>query len=209
MQILIVEDLADTQLWLTTLAQSVFPSANIVLADSLQQARAQLKKQAWSILLVDIGLPDGSGIDLIADAVKKLPNVAVIVTTIYDDDDNLFQALAAGATGYLLKSQPQAYLAKQLELMKEGHPPMSSTIAKRLINYFQQDKETEDKEIALTQRETEVLTAIAKGMRNREVAHSLGLSLHTVNTYIRDLYSKLNISNRAQAALMAQRRGLL
>lgn len=209
MHILIVEDLPDTQHWMKALALTAFPEAKITLVASLQQARIQLKQQYWSLLLVDIGLPDGSGIDLIAEAVDKLPNAGIIVTTIYDDDDNLFQALAAGATGYLLKSQPQAYLVKQLAMIKEGHPPMSSAIARRLIAYFQQKKTIKPCDIILTKRETDVLAAIAKGMRNREVANTLGLSLHTVNTYIRDLYSKLNISNRAQAAIIAQQRGLV
>jgi len=207
--ILIVEDLPDTQHWVKALALTAFPEAKITLVASLQQARIQLKQQYWSLLLVDIGLPDGSGIDLIAEAVDKLPNAGIIVTTIYDDDNNLFQALAAGATGYLLKSQPQAYLVKQLAMIKEGHPPMSSTIARRLIAHFQQKKTIKPCDITLTKRETDVLAAIAKGMRNREVANTLGLSLHTVNTYIRDLYSKLNISNRAQAAIIAQQRGLV
>lgn len=211
MHILIIEDLPNTQLWLKNLTLRVFPDSIITLAGSLHQARNELIKQPWNILLVDLGLPDGSGLDIIQEAKLQLPAAAIVVTTIYDDDDNLFKALSAGATGYLLKSQPEKYLVQQLELINEGHPPISSAIARRLIGFFQQQKMINPPEttITLTQRETDVLTAIAKGMRNREVAEALGLSLHTVSTYVRDLYSKLSICNRAQAALIAQQRGLL
>lgn len=100
-------------------------------------------------------------------------------------------------------------LAKQLEMINDGHPPMSPAIARRLMTFFQKQATPDPAGIGLSARETDILTAIAKGMRNQEVAETLELSFHTVSTYIRDLYSKLNINNRAQAALEAQRRGLL
>lgn len=209
--VLILEDLPDTQAWLSAIVREVLPDAAVTLAATLRQARAVLRAQPWHFMLVDLGLPDGSGIELLHEARRAVPAIPAIVTTIYDDDDNLFNALAAGAAGYLLKSQSRQVLARQLQLQRQGQPPISPAIARRLMQHFQgaaralaQDAPFEP----LTEREQQVLALLAQGLRTREAAAHLGLAESTVTTYIRAIYEKLGVSNRAEAARVAQRMGI-
>lgn len=206
MKVLIIEDLTDTQQWLKNIVLEAFNEASVTFASTVKKAQQHLS-QDWNLLLVDLGLPDGSGIQLIREATQLLPNTPVIVTTIYDDDDNLFNALASGADGYLLKSQPRSLLVQQIKQHRSGIPAMTSSIARRLLNHFQQQSQME--ETKLSRRELDVLTCIGQGLRTQEAAQALALSEHTVTTYIRNLYEKLNISTRAQAALEAAKRGLI
>ena len=215
MRILIVEDDLTSQAWLRKLVEKSFEAAECTLAATLSDARQRIDEARWDLALVDIALPDGSGINLIEETVRKGDDLLAIITTIFDDDDNIFRALAAGAHGYLLKSQPEEHLVQQLRMMADGQPPMSPSIARRLLAHFRQPHVVPavlapgPAPAPLTRREAEVLAAIGKGLRTREVAARLGLAEQTVATYVRDLYSKLNIRSRAQAALEAARRGLL
>lgn len=209
--VLILEDLPDTREWLADVVQQLSSKIQPVFAHCLEDARTLLETQPWQFMLIDLGLPDGSGISLLQEAHAKLPATPAIVTTIYDDDDNLFQSMAAGAAGYLLKSQPTDTLLHQLSLLQQGFPPMSASIARRLAAYFQ-DKasphEHGDK-TTLNAREQDILSLIGQGLRTREVAQHLGLTEYTVTTYIRNLYEKLNISTRAEATIKAAQRGLI
>ena len=205
--VLLLEDLPDTQSWLSGIVLEVAPQAELAVAGTLQEARALLGTQSWALVLVDLGLPDGSGVSFLRELRARFPEVPAIVTTIYDDDDNLFGALAAGASGYLLKSQPRALLVQQLALQRRGHVPISSSIARRLMAHFRQVSRGAGslQETELTPREIEVLELIAQGLRTREVAGRLGLTEYTVTTYIRELYDKLGVGNRAEAARAAAR----
>jgi len=213
MRILIVEDRPESQVWLQVIIERVYPGAACSVASSLKEARQLLDRNDWHLVLVDIGLPDGSGISLVEEMQQQRPALPAIVTTIFDDDDNVFRALAVGAQGYLLKSQPEACLVQQLELWKNGLPPISAPIARRLLGYFREHPvpayDAGATHVPLTARETDILEAIGKGLRANEVALRLGLTEQTVATYIRNLYSKLNIRSRSQATLEAVRRGLL
>jgi DNA-binding NarL/FixJ family response regulator len=143
---------------------------------------------------------------------KSLP----VVVTIYDDDEHLFPALQAGAFGYLLKEQPQQELVAQLLRMVQGEPPLSPPIARRVLSHFvtspqrrQALMRSVEDEVKLTDRETEVLQRVAKGYTLPEIAQQFGLSRHTIADYIKQIYRKLNVSSRAEAALEAARRGLV
>lgn len=192
-QVLILEDLPDTQAWLVELVQEVLPDAQPTLAATLGEARRLLLSQPWHFMLIDLGLPDGSGITLLQEARAQLPQVPAIVTTIYDDDDNLFQAMAAGAAGYLLKSQP----------------PISPCLARRLLAHFRHTPDETASDTRLSNRETEILILIGQGLRTREVAQQLSLTEYTVTTYVRNIYEKLNIASRAEATREAARRKLI
>jgi DNA-binding NarL/FixJ family response regulator len=133
------------------------------------------------------------------------------VATVFDDDGHLFPALRAGAEGYLLKDQAQAAVADALRGMGEGRPPLSPSIARRLLSHFRPVAAAAPthSEITLTTRETDVLQAIAKGYTVHQVAGLLTLSPHTVAGYLKDVYRKLAVGNRAEATLEAARRGLI
>jgi DNA-binding NarL/FixJ family response regulator len=165
--------------------------------------------------MVDLGLPDGSGVEVVQALREKQPDVQSVVVTIHDDDEHLFPALQAGAFGYLLKEQSREQLAEQLHRISQGEPPLSPSIARRVIQYFtaqarlqQPQPDTVTPHVQLTDRENEVLLRVAKGFTLPEIGQQLNLSRHTIADYVKQIYRKLNVSSRAEAALEAQRLGL-
>lgn len=210
---LLLEDKPDTRLWLQGILGEALPDLDIRTAPDLKTARQLLTEEAcWRLALVDIGLPDGNGIDFIRELKTTQPLTEAIVTTIYDDDDNLFSAIAAGAHGYLLKSQPAEQLVRQLQQFEAGTPPLSPSIARRMLAWFRTHSPAptlEADEVHLSTRDIDVLTCIGRGLRVAETAQHLGLTENTVSSYIKQLYRKLDINSRAEAALEAARRGLV
>lgn len=204
---LIVEDLPDARDWLIAVMSDAFPGIRIETAGSLAAARASIESILPDVALVDIGLPDGSGIDLISELNRDNPHVMSIVTSVFDDDTHLFAALGAGASGYLLKDQSRDNLTEMLQRIAEGQPPLSPAIARRLLGFFG-PKETVD-DTHLTNRERDVLALIAKGYTTAKVAEYLNITRNTASGYVKVIYRKLNISSRAEAALEASRRGIV
>lgn len=211
---LIVEDLDEPRQWLAELLPRALSSVRTVdCADSVASARQCMATHAYGLALVDWGLPDGHGGQLIEELVAARPGAVVIVATIHDDDAHVFPALRAGASGYILKSQPAQVVVAQLHRIEQGEPALSPSIAARVLQHFRNDP-TPDVTAAesarrLSEREVDVLRLIAKGYKAAEVAQLLGLSSHTVTGYVRDIYRKLGISSRAEATLEAARRGLV
>lgn len=201
---LIVEDIPEVAEFLALRVQQVFPAGRINIATSLQQARTALQQSIPELLLLDLGLPDGSGLDLLMDK-QSLNNCCVVITTIFDDDEYLFSALRLGAQGYLLKDEPEENLVQALQGITRGQPPLSAAVAQRILSSFQPPPSSGH----LSPREEEVLLLLAKGYSNREAASVLQLTTNTVAGYIKDIYRKLQINSRAEAATEAIRRGLL
>lgn len=214
-QALVLEDRPDTRQWLVDILARAIPDLNIRTASNLKTARHLLATEAgWHLALVDIGLPDGSGIELITELRENHPLTDAIVTTIHDDDANLFGAIAAGARGYLLKSQPADLLVRHLQQFEAGMPPLSPSIARRMLAWFSErpfppGAVPGESDARLSTRDVEVLTCIGCGLRVAETARHLGLTESTVASYIKQLYRKLDINNRAEAALEAAKRGLV
>ena len=214
--VLIVEDLPEIRTWLGQVARAAFPALQVTTAARLDQALVCVQQNSYDLALIDLGLPDGSGIDVISALRRHQPQALPVVVTIYDDDDHLFPALQAGAFGYLLKEQPQDALVAQLLRMTQGVPPLSPPIARRVLAYFANAGQRRDTlvrhlehEVRLTERETDVLQRVAKGYTLPEIAVQFGLSKHTIADHIKQVYRKLNVSSRAEAALEAARRGLV
>ena len=210
---LVVEDLDEPRQWLTELLPQALPAVRQVDAvATLAAARARMRDHAYGLALVDWGLPDGTSEGLIGELVAARPGAVVIVATIHDDDAHVFPALRAGATGYILKSQPRAVVVAQLQRIEKNEPALSPSIALRMLQHFRgtapMAPQASD-EVKLTEREVEVLRLIAKGYKSPEVAALLGISTHTVTSYVRDIYRKLGITSRAEAAMEAARRGLV
>ena len=201
---LVVDDLADVRAWLADALREAFPGIEVELAASLGEAMAKIGTPP-RIALIDLGLPDGSGTQLIEALQKRGAGTLCIVATVFDDDAHLFPALRAGAQGYVLKDRDRDALAGMLRGIASGQPPLSSSIARRLLRHFQPMPQQAD----LTPRETEVLRLTAKGLTLNEVAEALGISRHTVSGYLKDIYRKLSVGTRAEAALEAARRGLV
>jgi DNA-binding NarL/FixJ family response regulator len=214
-QILLLEDLPEIRAWLKTLALQVFPGAQISESARIHDALELVNAVRFDVALVDLGLPDGSGVEVVQALREKQPDVQSVVVTIHDDDEHLFPALQAGAFGYLLKEQSREQLSEQLHRISQGEPPLSPSIARRVIQYFtaqarQQpiQPDTVTPHVQLTDRENEVLLRVAKGFTLPEIGLQLNLSRHTIADYVKQIYRKLNVSSRAEAALEAQRLGL-
>lgn len=215
---LIVEDQNDTRAWLVEILSQTFKDMKVEQFANLTTAQDWLSSRetandgyVLTIALIDLGLPDGSGVEIIRALHRNHPEALPIVTTIYDDDEHLFEAIAAGAKGYLLKDQDSEMLAHYLKRIEMGEPPLSPSIARRMLEYFRVNPPAvgnQISDVALTPRETEVLRLIGRGLRVGEASKVLGLSNHTVADYVKSIYSKLNISSRAEAGLEAARRGL-
>lgn len=206
-RLLIVEDLPDALQWLKAAAAAAFPDTAIDAAMNLAAGRAAVQTHLPDVALVDLGLPDGSGIDLIKDLARDHPEVIIVVTTVFADDQHLFAALHAGASGYVLKDDTQLHLAEMLQGILRGEPPLSPPIARRLLAFFHHTPQEPDD--PLTEREREVLTLLAKGLTVAKAAKLMGISTNTAAGYAKIVYRKLKVSNRAEATLEATRRGLI
>ena len=207
MRVLIVEDIADTRRWLVGIVEQAFPGARVTLAETLRQARALLDPP-HELALLDLGLPDGSGFDLLRQLRDANSPTLCVVTTVMGDDASVVGALSAGAEGYLLKENPAALMVHQLRQIHLGLPPLSPSVARRIMEHFSRTGPVSRPERRLTGRETEVLTLISRGLRNTEVGCELGLAASTVASYIKSIYRKLGISSRAEAAWHATQMGL-
>lgn len=167
-----------------------------------ETAIAKMAELKPNVALVDINLPGLTGIECIRQLKPLLPATQFVIVTIYDQTEYIFSALAAGATGYLLKRTPRDELIAALREVREGGSPMSSNIARKVVQSFQQKpagmKATEE----LSKRENEVLVLLAQGYLCKEIADQVGVSFSTVKTYIRRIYEKLHVHSRAQAVAL-------
>jgi DNA-binding NarL/FixJ family response regulator len=185
----------------------------------------------FKLMMVDLELPDGNGMELLAE-LSSYP-ATKIVTTLYSDDEHLFPALQCGADGYLLKEDRFEVLVEELQKIVRGQPPLSPAIARRLLTHFRpggaagspttlsapsafqsnrpltSDRQQPAEQDGLTPRESEVLTYLSKGFTIKEIANLMGIRWFTVNDHIKLIYKKLNVSSRAEAAVLANQQGLV
>lgn len=206
-RILIVEDIVETLRWLVEIVQSAYPAATICTANSVRTALSKLDGQI-DLALIDLGLPDGSGLEILRGLNKASPSAIKVITTVMGDDASIVSSLSAGADGYLLKETEAAVLSSQLTQLSMGLPAISPSVARRIMEHFRLTGPVASLDGRLTERETEVLTLISKGLRNAEVASALNIAETTVAGYIKIVYRKLGISSRAEAAWHANRLGL-
>ena len=214
--ILLLEDLPEIRAWMKALVTRVFPGSRIHEAARVHDALELVASIKFDLAMLDLGLPDGSGVDVVEALRNQQPETQSVVVTIHDDDEHLFPALQAGAFGYLLKEQPRELIAEQLKRMSGGEPPLSPSIARRVIAHFAAQAAVKPARsinavprAVLSERETEVLLRVAKGFTLPEIGDQLNLSRHTIADYVKQVYRKLNVNSRAEAALEAQRMGLI
>ena len=205
---LVVEDNPDTLEWLVSCVHTAFPALNIITANNLAVAKQLIEQRDFDLALIDLGLPDGSGIELIKSlSVKSHPSY-IVVATIYDDDNNLFAALKSGAKGYILKDQDRERIVSYLQGIKKNRPPLSASSSARLISHFNSKGDALERS-ALTARESEVVCLIGKGYSVEDTAMMLKLSPDTIKGYIKGVYAKLGVGNRAELTLEAVRLGII
>lgn len=206
-RVLIVEDLSETRRWLAGIVTTAFPGCEIHEAASMRAGIGQVAARDFDVALIDLGLPDGSGLDVLRNLRLLRPQTICVVTTVMGDDASIVGALSAGAQGYLLKEQPQDLLTRQLRQTAEGIPALSPSVARRIMEHFRRTGPAAPDD-DLTAREREVLGLIGRGLRNGEVAAQLSIAETTVAGYIKSIYRKLGISSRAEASWHAARLGL-
>ena len=180
--VLLLEDLPEIRAWIKALVLQVFPQASISEAARVHDALALVSAVHFDLALVDLGLPDGSGVDVVTALRESQPEAQSVVVTIHDDDEHLFPALQAGAFGYVLKEQPREQFMEQLSRISQGEPPLSPSIARRVMAYFAAKSKPQPASavtmpiVSLTDRETEVLLRVAKGYTLPEIGVQLTLS---------------------------------
>ena len=248
-KVLIVEDNPVARSFLCRVVRESFSDTIIITeAGDLESARRHVGlldpqrseplAEPFKLVLVDLELPDGNGMELLAE-LARYP-ATKIVTTLYSDDDHLFPALQCGADGYLLKEDRFEVLVEELQKIVRGQPPLSPAIARRLLTHFrhapsggagtggavnsgpvplasgfQSSRPMPSGRGApldherLTPRESEVLTYLSKGFTIKEIASLMGIKWFTVNDHIKSIYKKLNVSSRAEAAVLATKQGLV
>jgi DNA-binding NarL/FixJ family response regulator len=178
---------------------SQFPDAEGALASLLQQHP--------DVVLVDINLPGQSGIECVRQLKPQLPATQFVMVTVYEDADLIFEALSAGASGYLLKQTPRADLLSAVRQVYQGASPMSGSIARKVVQFFQCRSPIAARTDALSEREREVLELLSRGYLYKEIAESLRVSYDTVTTYGRRIYEKLHVHSRAQAVAVLGQSG--
>ena len=211
---LLVEDQPHAREWMLAALTRAFPGIEVVAVGSLRAAHVCIDaagspdQRDFTLAVIDLALPDGSGIDLVRRLSAERPAILTVVSTIYDDDAHLFEAIAAGARGYLLKDGDADLLVGYLRRIELGEPPLSPAIAHRLLAHFRTPTVLSCKKAELTARELETLGLLSKGLTVAEVATQMGLRPHTVASYVKVIYQKLNITSRAEATREAIRRGI-
>ena len=211
-RIAIVEDNEDFRL---TLARAIDDDPGLQLVGSACSVLEGLRLLAQvepDVLLVDLGLPDGSGLSLIREAALRLPACDVMVITIFGDERHVLESIEAGATGYLLKSGLPFDVAAQVRALREGGSPISPVIARRLLSRLAPARaapEPAADDPLLSQREVAVLQYAAKGFNYDETAQLLGVTRHTVMTFVKRSYRKLRVHSKTEALHEARVLGLL
>lgn len=205
---LIVEDNTETLVWLTNCVSSAFAGLAITGCQTFTEAQAVVEEGSYVLALVDLGLPDGNGLDLIRQLRRRHPDCHIVVATIYDDDANLFAALKNGARGYILKDQDRDNIVSYLRGIKQQRPALSATSSQRLIDHFNA-RGAALTDARLTPREIEVTTLLGGGYSVDEAAQALSISPDTVKGYVKSIYDKLQVNNRSELTLAAVRLGLI
>ena len=171
-----------------------------------EDALVGLPKDKPDVVLMDINLPGMNGVECVRKLKQIAPEIAAVMLTAYEDTENIFNALAAGATGYLLKRAPRAELLDAIREVRRGGSPMTTHIARKVVQSFQKTSPAEQTGEALSAREQEVLDHLSQGFLYKEIAEKMGISYETVHTYIRRIYEKLQVRTRTEAVAKFLRR---
>jgi DNA-binding NarL/FixJ family response regulator len=209
LQIVLVEDLREVREGLTMLIDGT-PGFHCAGSHrTMEDALSHLKGAAPDAIFTDIGLPGMSGIEGIRILRTRFPDLPIVALTVYDNDDNIFAALCAGASGYLLKNTPPARLLESLREVIDGGAPMSPEVARRVVKLFRTFRPPERADCHLTPQETELLKLIVEGHHYKTAAHELGITTNTVSFHLKNIYAKLQVHSKSEAVAKALREHLI
>jgi DNA-binding NarL/FixJ family response regulator len=168
-----------------------------------EEALAAAKERSHpDVILLDVGLPGMNGLEGIPKLVAAMPKVRILVLTVFEDDDKIFRAICAGATGYLLKMSSVEHITAAIREVRGGGSPMNARIARRVLEMFARMAPAPH-DYGLINREEKVLDLLVKGMTKKQIAAHMNMSIHTIDTYIRNIYEKLHVHNRSGAVAKA------
>lgn len=200
-RVAIVEDDEQVRTQLARLVGETKGFECVATFSSGEQALESLPRRAPDVVLMDINLPGISGVECVRRLKALAPEVQIVMVTVYDDSDRIFQALQMGASGYLLKLSTTAEILHAIEEVHRGGAPMSSYIARKVVQSFRRQGASSKPAENLSKRETDVLDYVSRGYTNKEIADALGLSAETVRGYLKTIYSKLHVRSRTEAAM--------
>ena len=173
----------------------------VAICRNLQTALRQVPPLAPDVIIMDIHLPDGSGIAGTSRLKELLPETQIVMYTIHEDAEQIFRALEAGASGYLLKSAEPAELLRAIREVRHGGVPMTGEVARKVIQSFRRTWSGRPAADPLTKREEEVLDLLAKGLSSSEIGQQLTIGLETVNSHLKHIYGKLHVRSRTEAVI--------
>lgn len=187
------------------------------VAANRREAQVILDKEDFDVLLIDLGLPDGNGIELIRQVSQKKPEADIMVVTVFGDEQHVVSSIEAGATGYILKDSTPADVISCIRLLRAGGSPVSPVVARSVLRAIRNRmgttspaaRSSQPENNPLSARETEILQLLAKGMSFNEIGEILGISPHTVTAHIKKIYRKLAVHSRGEAVYEATQMGLL
>jgi len=208
-KVAIIEDVRTLREGLSTLIDGTPGFQCTARFRSAEEAIERVSRDLPHIVLVDIGLPGMSGIEAVRLLKERFPNLTMLMLTVYDDDDRVFEALCAGASGYLLKKTPPARLLESLKEAFEGGAPMSPEIARRVVDLFREIRPEDRCEHDLTGHELRLLKLLVQGYSYKAAAASLGVSINTVCFHIKRIYEKLQVHSKTEAVAKALRHRLI
>lgn len=170
---------------------------------NLMNVVSEFRKAEPDIVLMDIGLPNISGIEGVRTVKENFENIQVLMFTVFDDEEKIFEAIEAGASGYLLKKSSPKEITEAIFSLYNGGAPMSASIARKVIQSFQHNPSTNKDTFQLTTRENEILSSLVDGLSYKKLAKKYFISISTVRTHIRHIYEKLHVNSKAQAVAKA------
>ena len=214
--VLIVEDEPEFRMRFKQIVESE-PTLELVgVAASKREAQELIDRSKFDVMLIDLGLPDGNGTDLIRQVSAKRPDVDIMVVTVFGDEQHVVSSIEAGATGYILKDSAPADVISCIRLLRAGGSPVSPVVARSVLRAIRNRMGTTAparvpgaEQNPLSARETEILQLLAKGMSFNEIGEILGISPHTVTAHIKKIYRKLAVHSRGEAVYEATQMGLL
>jgi DNA-binding NarL/FixJ family response regulator len=209
LRVVLIEDLREVRESLAALISGTTGFKCVASYGMMETALARIESDEPGIILTDLGLPGMSGIEGIARLRAIFPEIPIIALTIFDNDDQIFNALCNGANGYLLKNTPPARLLEALQEAVTGGSPMSPQVASRVVRLFREFRPPEHADYGLTSQETELLKLLIEGHHKKTAAQELGISFHTVSFHLTNIYSKLQVHSKTEAVAKALREKLV
>jgi len=209
LRVVLIEDVREVRESLAALVSGTAGYQCVGAYGMMETALARIENDRPDIILTDLGLPGMSGVEGIERLRKMFPQTPILALTIFDNDDQIFNALCNGANGYLLKNTPPARLLDALKEAVDGGSPMSPQVASRVVRLFREFRPPEQANYHLTPQETELLKLLIEGHHKKTAAQELGISFHTVSFHLSNIYQKLQVHSKTEAVAKALREKLV